>query len=119
MIVALESTGDREKLGALGRQVAMHVAAASPVALDAAGVDPATVARERAVLAEKNAGKAGKRDREDRPDRASRPSTRRFALLDQAYVHDPAKTVAQAIKGGRKDGRRADRHHRLRPLRAG
>ncbi len=57
VIVGLELAGDRTRLSALGRQVAMHVAAASPVALNAAGVDPATVARERAVLAEKNAGK--------------------------------------------------------------
>ena len=52
-----KSAGDKARLAALGRQLAMHVAAASPVALDAAGLDPATVARERAVLAEKNAGK--------------------------------------------------------------
>src|SRR5579872_7592591 len=57
VIVGLKSAGDRTKLGALGRQVAMHVAAASPVALDAAGLDPAAVQRERAVLADKNAGK--------------------------------------------------------------
>ncbi len=43
VIVGLESAGDRARLSALGRQLAMHVAAASPVALDAAGVDPATV----------------------------------------------------------------------------
>ena len=38
VIVALKSTGDRTNLSALGRQIAMHVAAASPVALDAAGL---------------------------------------------------------------------------------
>ena len=65
VIVGLESAGDKARLAALGRQLAMHIAAASPVALDAAGLDPATVARERAVLAEKNAGKPAQRARED------------------------------------------------------
>ena len=40
VIVALESTGARDALAALGRQIAMHVAAASPIALDAAGDRP-------------------------------------------------------------------------------
>ncbi len=57
VIVALESTGSAEVLGELGRKIAMHVAAASPIALDAAGVDPAVLEREKNVLREKNAGK--------------------------------------------------------------
>ena len=57
MLVALESEGDATALGALGRQIAMHVAATNPVALDASGVDPATVERESAILRDKNAGK--------------------------------------------------------------
>src|SRR4051794_6617041 len=57
VLVALESEGDATTLGPLGRQIAMHVAATNPMALDAAGVDPATVERESAILREKNAGK--------------------------------------------------------------
>ena len=57
VIVGLESSGDAAALAALGRQIAMHIAASSPLALDAASLDPATVAREKAVLAEKNTGK--------------------------------------------------------------
>jgi elongation factor Ts len=45
VIVALESTGKAEALSALGRQIAMHIAAASPLALNAQGLDPAVVAR--------------------------------------------------------------------------
>src|SRR5437763_4202383 len=56
VLVALESKGDAAALAALGRQIAMHIAAASPAALDASALDPATVERERRVLAEKNAG---------------------------------------------------------------
>ena len=101
VIVALQSTGDRAKLNALGRQIAMHVAAASPVALDAAGVDPATVARERAVLAEKNAGKPANVI-EKIVELGLKTFYKEVCLLDQAYVHDPAKSVAQAIKEAEK-----------------
>ena len=57
VIVALESKGDKETLAALARQLAMHVASANPQALDAAGLDPAVIEREKKLLAEKNAGK--------------------------------------------------------------
>lgn len=57
VIVGLQSSGSTDGLLAFGRQVAMHIAASSPLALDSASLDPATVAREKAVLAEKNTGK--------------------------------------------------------------
>jgi elongation factor Ts len=101
VIVGLKSSGDRAKLSALGRQIAMHVAAASPVALDAAGVDPTTVARERAVLAEKNAGKPANVI-EKIVESGLKTFYKEVCLLDQAYVHDPAKSVAQAIKEAEK-----------------
>jgi elongation factor Ts len=101
VIVGLKSSGDRDRVSALGRQVAMHVAAASPLALDAAGIDPATVQRERAVLAEKNAGKPANVI-EKIVESGLRTFYKEVCLLDQAYVHDPAKTVAQAIKEAEK-----------------
>jgi elongation factor Ts len=101
VIVGLKSAGDRAKLSALGRQIAMHVAAASPVALDAAGLDPAMVARERGVLAEKNAGKPAN-VLEKIVESGLKTFYKEVCLLDQAYVHDPAKTVAQAIKEAEK-----------------
>jgi elongation factor Ts len=101
VIVALKSAGDRDSLAALGRQVAMHVAAASPVALDAGGLDPATVERERAVLAGKNAGKPAK-VLDKIIESGLKTYYKEVCLLDQAYVHDPAKTVAQAIKEAEK-----------------
>jgi len=101
VIVGLKSSGDRDKLSALGRQVAMHVAAASPVALDAAGVDPATVQRERAVLAEKNAGKPANVI-EKIVESGLKTFYKEVCLLDQPYVHDPAKSVAQAVKEAEK-----------------
>ena len=50
VLVALESSGDSEKLQALGKQLAMHVAATSPLAATADELDPEEVERERAVL---------------------------------------------------------------------
>src|SRR5690242_5393389 len=52
-IVALESTGKADELAALGRQIAMHVASANPQSVDSAGLDPAVIQREKAVLADK------------------------------------------------------------------
>jgi len=101
VIVGLTSAGDRAKLSALGRQIAMHVAAASPIALDASGVDPATIQRERTVLAEKNAGKPANVI-EKIVESGLKTFYKEVCLLDQAYVHDPAKSVAQAIKEAEK-----------------
>ncbi len=52
VLVALKSTADKDKLNALGRQIAMHVAAASPLALSPAHLDPAVVAKEREIQTE-------------------------------------------------------------------
>jgi elongation factor Ts len=101
VVVGLESKGDRDALAALGRQVAMHIAAASPIALNSAGVDPATVARERSVLADKNAGKPANVI-EKIVESGLKTYFKEVCLLDQAYVHDPAKTVAQAVKEAEK-----------------
>jgi len=101
VIVGLESKGMKDALAALGRQVAMHVAATSPIALDAQGVDPATIARERAVLAEKNAGKPANVI-ERIVDSGLRTFFKEVCLLDQPYVHDPGKSVAQAVKDAEK-----------------
>ncbi len=79
----------------------MHIAAVSPIALDSAGLDPATVARERSVLADKNAGKPAKVI-EKIVELGLKTFCKEVCLLDQAYVHDPAKSVAQAVKEAEK-----------------
>ena len=96
--VALESKGDAAQLAALGRQVAMHVAAASPQALDSTGLDPALVARERGVLAEKAAA-SGKPANvvEKIVESGLKTYFKEVCLVDQAFIHDPAKTVSQAV----------------------
>jgi elongation factor Ts len=101
VIVGLESKGSRDALTAFGRQIAMHVAAASPIALNSQGVDPATIARERSVLADKNAGKPANVI-EKIVESGLRTFYKDVCLLDQAYVHDPSKSVAQAVKEAEK-----------------
>ena len=101
VLVGLESTGKAEPLAALGRQLAMHVAAASPLALNAQSLDPEVVARERAVLADKNAGKPPN-VLEKIVESGLKTYYKEVCLLDQAFVHDNAKTVAQALKEAEK-----------------
>ena len=101
VIVALDSKGDAEKLAHLGRQVAMHVAAASPMALDSHGIDPHVIEREKAVLADKNAGKPP-HVLERIVESGLKTFYKEVCLVDQPFVHDPAKSVAQAVKEAEK-----------------
>jgi elongation factor Ts len=97
VLVALESTGKADELAAFGRQVAMHVAATNPLALDSTGVDPTIVAREKNLLMEKNAGKPA-HVMEKIIESGLKSYFKEVTLLDQAFVIDPSKTVGQAAK---------------------
>lgn len=98
VLVALESTAGADALMAIGRQVAMHIAATNPAALDSASIDPALIARERGVLTEK-AKASGKPDNvvEKIVESGLKTYFKEVSLVDQPFVHDPAKTVAQAV----------------------
>jgi elongation factor Ts len=104
VIVGLESSGDGEKLAAIGRQVAMHVAAASPIAVREEEVDPEVVARERAVFTEqaKDSGKP-----EAIIAKMVEGRIRKFyeevVLLAQNFVVDTDKTVGKAVAGAEAD----------------
>lgn len=99
VIVALESKGDKEVLSTLARQIAMHVASANPLALDAAGLDPATIEREKALLAEKNAGKPAN-VLEKIIESGLKTYYKEVVLLDQVSNHPDhgGKTIAQTLK---------------------
>ncbi len=99
VLVALESTGNKDELAALGRQIAMHIASANPQALDAAGLDPAIVKREKDVLADKYR-QQGKPD--NVIDKIVESGLKTFykeaTLLEQSFIFDDKKSVAQAVK---------------------
>ncbi len=99
VIVALESAGKTDELTTLGRQLAMHVAAANPAALDAASLDPETVRREKDVLADKYR-QQGKPDNviEKIVESGLKTYYKEVCLLEQAFIHDTGKSVAQAVK---------------------
>jgi elongation factor Ts len=97
VIVAIESTGTADVLSAFGRQVGMHIAAMNPVALDGSTVDPAIIAREKAILMEKNAGKPAN-VMEKIVESGLKSYFKEVTLLDQPFVVDGTKTVGQAAK---------------------
>jgi elongation factor Ts len=99
VLVALESTGKTDELAVLGRQLAMHVAATNPLALDPAGLDPVTVKREKDVLADKYR-QQGKPEAmiEKIVESGLKTYYKEVCLLEQAFIHDTGKSVAQAVK---------------------
>ncbi|WP_316226239.1 translation elongation factor Ts [Bradyrhizobium sp. SZCCHNS3052] len=99
VIVALESPGKTDELAVLGRQLAMHVAAANPQAIDAAGLDPELVKREKDVLADKYR-QQGKPENviEKIVESGLKTYYKEVTLLEQAFIHDSGKSVAQALK---------------------
>jgi elongation factor Ts len=99
VLVGLDSPGKADELTALGRLVAMHVAASNPQSVDPAGLDPAVVEREKNVLADKFR-QQGKPENMIAKIVESGLKTfyKEVCLLDQPYIHDDKKTVAQALK---------------------
>lgn len=99
VIVTLESAGKADELKAIGRQVAMHVASANPQAIDPSGLDAATIERERNVLADK-AKAQGKPANvvEKIVESGLKTFYKEVCLLDQPFIFDDKKSVAQALK---------------------
>ncbi len=99
VLVALESAGKAEELKRFGRMVAMHIAASNPQAIDAAGLDPDVVRREKEVLADKFKAQGKPANIIDKiVESGLKTFYKEVCLLDQEYVHEPDKNVAQAIK---------------------
>jgi elongation factor Ts len=95
-VPSTQAAGDAAALADVARKIAMHVAAASPVALDAASVDPAVLEREKNVLREKNAGKPAN-VLEKIVESGLKTYFKEVCLIDQPFIHDPAKTIAQVV----------------------
>ncbi|MEQ8658020.1 MAG: translation elongation factor Ts [Hyphomicrobiales bacterium] len=104
VLIALESSGNAEALAGVGRQVAMHVAATTPLSLSVDDMDPAIVERERHVFSEQ-ARESGKPENiiEKMVEGRIRKFFEESVLLNQSFVMNPDVTVAQAIKDAEGD----------------
>ncbi len=104
VLVALKSTGSADKLMQLGRDVAMHVAAMKPLAVDASGVDPKIVDREKAIFEEQSRA-SGKP--ENVIAKMVEGRLRKFyeeqTLAKQAFVKNPDTTIEGLLKTAEKD----------------
>jgi elongation factor Ts len=99
VLVGLDSAGKADELKAFGRLVAMHVAAANPQAVDPSGLDPAVVEREKNVLADKFKAQGKPVAMIDKiVESGLKTFYKEVCLLEQPFIHDDKKTVAQAIK---------------------
>jgi elongation factor Ts len=103
VLVGLRSDGDAQELAAVGRQIAMHVAAAHPLAVDVDRLDAETVKRERAVFAEQ-ARESGKPENiiEKMVDGRMRKFYEESVLLKQVFVIDGERTVEAVLKDAAK-----------------
>lgn len=104
VLVALESTGDKAKLEAIGKQIAMHVAAAKPEALTTAEVSAESLERERTVLKDQAiaSGKAPE-IAEKMVEGRIRKYYEEVVLLEQIYVLDNKSKISQVLKDAEKD----------------
>jgi elongation factor Ts len=99
VIVALESAGKDDELKAFGRMVAMHVASANPQAIDPSGLDAAAIEREKAVLTNKAKAQGKPANVIDKVvESGLKTFYKEVCLLDQGFIFDDKKSVAQAIK---------------------
>ncbi len=104
VLVGLESEGDADKLSALGKQIAMHIAATRPLAAKVEDLDPAVLEREKSVLADQ-ARASGKP--EEIIGKMVEGRLRKFyeesVLLEQIFVIDGETKVSKVIENAGKD----------------
>ncbi len=99
VLVALESEADADVLEPLGRQLAMHIAAAFPLALDSSGLDPELIERERKIAAEKAAESGKPADVQIKMvDGAIAKYAKDVALLSQLSVIDNKTPIAKVVE---------------------
>ena len=106
VLVALESAGDKAALEALGKQLAMHIAAANPLALRGEDLDTGLIERERAIAAEK-AKESGKPENivEKMVEGALAKFRKEMAFLSQLFVIDNKTKIEDVVAAeGKKVG---------------
>ncbi len=105
VLVALESTGDKAKLAEFGRQLAMHIAAAAPLALTPDELDQAAIDKERAIYIEqaKAEGKPPEIAEKMVEGRLRKEFFQQVVLMQQTYVLDGKAKVESAVQTAEKD----------------
>jgi elongation factor Ts len=109
VLVALESKGDTDALMTLGRQLAMHIAAANPQVVNVEDLSKEAIERERAIYVEqakaepKNAGKSDEILAKASEGRLQKEFVSQAVLLKQVFVIDGKATVAEILKSAEKD----------------
>jgi elongation factor Ts len=104
VLVALEGAAPADTLTALGKQIAMHVAAANPLALNADDLDPTLIERERSIAMEK-AKESGKPQNivEKMVEGGLAKFRKDNALLSQLFVMDGKTPVADVVAAAAKE----------------
>ncbi|WP_066583215.1 translation elongation factor Ts [Sphingomonas pruni] len=104
VLVALESEAPADKLEALGKQLAMHIAAAFPLALNEEDLDPAVIERERAIAQEK-ASESGKPADivAKMVDGAIAKYRKENALVSQLFVMDGKTKISDVVAAAAKE----------------
>ena len=104
VLVALESEAPADKLEALGKQLAMHIAAAFPLALNEEDLDPAVIERERAITQEK-ASESGKPAEivAKMVDGAIAKYRKENALVSQLFVMDGKTKISDVVAAAAKE----------------
>ena len=98
VLIGLESDAGADVLEPLGKQLAMHAAAAFPMALDADGLDPEVLERERKIAAEKAAESGKPEDVQAKMvDGAVKKFAKENALLSQIFVMDNKTVIADLV----------------------
>ena len=99
MLLSLETSIDKEKLNQFGKQLAMHIAASSPLSIDKDGLDQQIIEKEKEIITEelKNSGKDIKII-----DKIAAGKLNKFiadnTLLNQEWIMEPKKKVKDIIK---------------------
>ncbi len=104
VLVGLKSSGDKDKLHAVGKQIAMHVAAARPLSARVEELDPTVIAKERDILADQ-ARASGKPENiiEKMVEGRLRKFYEESVLLEQIFVIDGETKVGKVIENAAKD----------------
>ncbi len=104
VLIALESTGDKEKLAALGKQIAMHAAAAFPKFLKKEEVDASTLEREKDVLREQAKAEGKPADIVEKMlEGRMRKFYEEICLLEQVFVMDGETKISKLLENAAKD----------------